>query len=208
MNLLPRDEKFFDYFLRQASIVRDASQAFRSALESREGIPEMAALLRELEYRGDEIEHEIYLRLHKTFITPIDPEDVHALASGLDDILDAFESAAYRVAAFGLTSPPEALIALARTLDEAAQISCRVFEELDRTGLEKKEFIGAQAVELNRLEWKCEEIAREAITRVFAEEKDCIALLRAKEIYEYCEAIGDRFEALANNLENITAKNS
>lgn len=207
MQLLPRDVKFYEFFLRQAEMVRDAAAVFRAGLESGKELRVMCEQITELERRGDEIEHEIYRRLHKTFITPIDPEDVHSFASGLDDIIDGFESTAYRVVAYG-TKPNEPLREISRYLDAAAGVALQVFDAMNRRGLEQVDYIGEQVIELNRLEEACERVAREAVAHIFAEEKNAIALLCTKEIYEHCEAIGDRFETLADRIENVLAKNS
>jgi uncharacterized protein Yka (UPF0111/DUF47 family) len=105
MELLPRDEKFFDLLVEQAHIVSSASKLLAKELGTGDGRPDWSATakkIRELECKGDEATRNIYRRLHKTFITPIDPEDLHELATLIDDVLDRLDAVAYRFHAFGL----------------------------------------------------------------------------------------------------------
>src|SRR5579862_932780 len=117
MRFLPREEKFYDLFLKQVEIISDGSRLLLEGVRAGNSI--LAACATEisvLERRGDEIIHEIFTRLNQTFITPIDPEDIHSLSSRLDDVLDGIEDAVHRMVAYRLDSIPSEMILLARII--------------------------------------------------------------------------------------------
>src|ERR1700694_3647156 len=101
MNFLPRKERFYSFFLNQVELIREASRILLDAVHAGDGHLKKAAQdIAILEQKGDRVMHEIYLRLNQTFITPLDPEDIHSLSSRLDDVLDGIEDAAYRMVAY------------------------------------------------------------------------------------------------------------
>src|SRR5713226_416018 len=103
MRLLPREEKFFALFVDQATIISEAARLLLEGVKTgNEHLAGAAEAIRHLEHRGDEIIHDIITRLHQTFITPIDPEDIHSLSTKLDDVLDGIEDAAHRMVAYRL----------------------------------------------------------------------------------------------------------
>ncbi|MGQ9916718.1 MAG: DUF47 domain-containing protein [Bryobacteraceae bacterium] len=203
MRLLPRTEKFFHFFIEQASLIHQAAQTFRLAVEDGAStMREAEVAIARLEQKGDEIIHEVFTRLNQTFITPIDPEDIHSLASHMDDVLDALEEAAHRIVAYKIPKIPAPVIEVSRILENCAVVLQKAFAALaeDQPLLE-------HAIEINRLEDQADHLIRAAIADLFDQEKDPIALIKLKEIYEYLESATDYCEDVADALQNVIVKN-
>src|SRR5579871_6949965 len=131
MKLFPRQERFYEFFLSQAKIILDASKLLlEGAQAGNSELASAAAKIKTLEQRGDEVIHEIYTRLNQTFITPLDPEDIHSLSSHLDDVLDGIEDAAYRMVAYRLERIPATMVELCRIVHSCAAEIQRAFEAL------------------------------------------------------------------------------
>jgi len=204
MKLLPRQEKFYQLFLDQAKIIQTAARLLLEAVRS--GPPrlsEVAAEIRKLEQQGDEIIHDIFTRLNQTFITPLDPEDIHSLSSHLDDVMDGIEDAAHRIMAYELDPIPSTVIELCEIIDKSAMGILKAFEALG-----KDEKLLDHCIEVNRLEGHADHIVRRAVSDLFHNEKDPITLMKHKEIYEFLEATTDRCEDVADVLQNVVVKNS
>ncbi len=203
MRLLPRTEKFFHFFIEQADLIHRAAQTFRRAVEDGAStMHEAEVAIARLEQKGDEIIHEVFTRLNQTFITPLDPEDIHSLASHMDDVLDALEEAVHRIVAYKITTIPPPVIEVSRIIESCALVLQKAFAALaeDKPLLE-------HAIEINRLEDQADHLIRAAIADLFEQEKDPIALIKLKEIYEYLEAATDYCEDVADALQNVIVKN-
>lgn len=203
MRILPRTEKFFHFFIEQAGLIHQAAQTFRKAVEDGASTMREAEIaIARLEQKGDEIIHEVFTRLNQTFITPIDPEDIHSLASHMDDVLDALEEAAHRIVAYKIPRIPAPVIEVSRILENCAIVLQKAFAALadDKPLLE-------HAIEINRLEDQADHLIRAAIADLFDQEKDPIALIKLKEIYEYLESATDYCEDVADALQNVIVKN-
>src|ERR1041385_5686251 len=115
MRFFPRQERFYEYFLNQAQIIQEASQTLLDGVMSgSSSLMSAAAKIRTLEEKGDEVIHEIYTRLNQTFITPLDPEDIHSLSSHLDDVLDGIEDSVHRMLAYRIDPLPRTVLELCR----------------------------------------------------------------------------------------------
>lgn len=203
MRLLPRTEKFFHFFIEQAGLIHQAAQTFRKAVENGPSTMREAEIaIARLEQKGDEIIHEVFTRLNQTFITPIDPEDIHSLASHMDDVLDALEEAAHRVVAYKIPQIPTPVIEVSRLLENCAIVLQKAFAAL----ADGKPLL-EHAIEINRLEDEADHLIRAAIADLFDQEKDPIALIKLKEIYEYLESATDYCEDVADALQNVIVKN-
>jgi len=203
MRLLPRTEKFFHFFIEQAALIQEAARIFRQAVENGSAsLPEAEVAIARLEQKGDEIIHEVFTRLNQTFITPIDPEDIHSLASHMDDVLDAMEEAVHRIVAYKITSIPKPVIEVGLILESCALVMQKAFAAL----AEEKPLL-EHAIEINRLEDQADHLIRAAIAELFETEKDPITLIKLKEIYEYLEAATDYCEDVADALQNVIVKN-
>ncbi|MGH7354521.1 MAG: DUF47 domain-containing protein, partial [Candidatus Rokuibacteriota bacterium] len=161
-----------------------------------------AHAIKEVEHRGDLITHEIVKRLNTTFITPLDREDIHALATELDDVLDYIEAVAERLVVYRIKEPTSACRAMADLIvtQIAAMDRCiRCLRTMD-PGFHE------HAVEVNRLENRADALLRETLAAMFEEEADPIEVIKWKEIYETLETVTDRCEDVANVIEGIILK--
>jgi uncharacterized protein len=204
MKLLPRDEKFYGLFLKQVEIISEASRLLLDGV--RLGNSTMATIATEiavLEHRGDEVIHEIFKRLNQTFITPLDPEDIHNLSSALDNVTDGIEDTAHRLVAYHIDPIPANMVTLAEIVAKCAKTLHTAFE-----ALEKDAPLLAHAIEINRLENEADLIGRGAVADLFNKEKDPIRLIKLKEVYDFFEETVDSCEDVADVLQNVVIKNS
>jgi predicted phosphate transport protein (TIGR00153 family) len=204
MTFLPREEKFFALFVNQVKLIVEASRLMREAVQA--GNAHMARAseeIRTLEGKGDEIIHDTFTRLNQTFITPLDPEDIHALASSLDDVLDGIEDAAHRIFAYRLQPIPPVIVQLCALICDCAASLEKCFQALN-----DKQQVTEHCIEINRLEDVADGVVRRAISELFDTEKDPIALIKLKEVYEFLEATTDRCEDVADVLQGVVIKNS
>jgi predicted phosphate transport protein (TIGR00153 family) len=201
--LFPRSEKFFDMFIEAARNIHQGARAFQQMLEDFRGTDEQWLAVEEYEHEGDKITHRILRTLHQTFITPIDREDIHKLASALDDVIDLIEGSAARMAMYRIAKPTPAAQRL-------AEIIVRCTDQVVRgvTALPRFAFLQEHCIEINRLENEADEVSREAIAALFVEEAPPLEVIKWKEIYETMETATDRCEDVANILEEIALKHS
>jgi predicted phosphate transport protein (TIGR00153 family) len=204
MRLLPREEKFFNLFSKQVEVISEASGLLLDgARAGNSRLAEVAKLIINLEHKGDEIIHEIFTRLNQTFITPLDPEDIHNLSSKLDDVLDGIEDAVHRMVAYRLDAIPEGMIALAEIIHRCCLAMQKAFQ-----ALEKNEKVMDHCIEINRLENEADNLVRGKVAELFQNETDAIRLIKLKEIYEFLEGTTDSCEDVADVLQNVVVKNS
>ena len=204
MKLLPRDEKFYGLFLKQVEIIVEASRLLLDGV--RLGNSRMATVATEiavLEHRGDEVIHEIFKRLNQTFITPLDPEDIHNLSSALDNVTDGIEDTAHRLVAYHLEEIPGNMVTLAEIVAGCAKTLKTAFEALEHGSP-----LLAHSIEINRLENEADLIGRGAVADLFNKEKDPIRLIKLKEVYDFFEETVDSCEDVADLLQNVVIKNS
>ena len=204
MRLLPREEKFFVFFLDQVQVILQASELLlEGARAGNTDLANAGVKIRQLEQRGDEIIHEIFLRLNQTFITPLDPEDLHTLSSRLDDVLDGIEDAAHRMVAYHIEPIPPEVVTVCEHIMSCAKSLEQAFEALH--GNRK---LMEHCIEINRLEEVVDELTRKAVKELFETEKDPIRIMKLKEIYEVLEQTTDYAEDVADALQNVVVKNS
>ena len=204
MRLLPRQEKFFTSFSGQAHLIFEASRLLLEAVKAGNShLSRAAARIQQLEHEGDEIIHDIFTRLNQTFITPLDPEDIHSLSSRLDDVLDGIEDAAYRMVAYRLEPIPPVVVELCQVVHDCARSLEQAFEALN-----KDQRLLEHCIEVNRLEDYADQLVRKAVAELFQKETDPIALIKQKEVFEFLEDTTDRAEDVADVLQNVVVKNS
>ena len=204
MRLFPRDEEFFDLFDQSAARIVEAAVAYRSLLDQPAHFRENARKLKELEHQTDKVTHQTLAKLYKSFVTPLDREDIHALITRLDDVIDYIDAAAQRFVMFPIDHVPEALRQLVDLLVMATGELQRAVAAL-RT-LNKTAMMQEHLIELNRLENEGDAIFRGALARLFLEEKDAIRLLIWKEVYEITEEAIDRCEGVGHIIEAVVLK--
>jgi predicted phosphate transport protein (TIGR00153 family) len=159
--------------------------------------------IRRIEHLGDEMTHSIMRKLNQTFITPFDREDIHTLASSLDDVVDFINAACARIVMYRITDPPAEAGQLARLI--LAQC-----EELEKavSNLQKSDDVLRHCVEINRLENEADQVSRVAIARLFDHETNPINLIKIKELLEFLETATDKAEDVADVLETVVLKNA
>lgn len=191
-------------FLNQIAVTVEASLLLLQGAEKGNGpLATAAARINVLEQQGDEIIHDIYVRLNQSFITPIDPEDIHSLSAHLDDILDGIEESAHIIVAYHVDPIPPTVVELSRIVHSAAKTL-----ELALIALSKNGPLLAHCIEVNRLEEVADQIGRDAVSDLFRYESDCIRLIKLKEVYDKLEATIDCCEDVADALQNVVVKNS
>ncbi|HYS19594.1 MAG TPA: DUF47 family protein [Gemmatimonadales bacterium] len=202
MRLLPRDEEFFDLFVQVADRNKEAAQLLRDlfdvAPERRTPIVER---IKRLEHEADQVTHEVVNRLDRTFITPLDREDIHQLASDLDDVMDVMDGTARRAQIFHLGVAPAGV----RQLTEVIQRMVTVLAEGVRR-LKQGDDVMKYCVEAKKLEEEGDAIYNEVLGQLFEREKDALEVIKWKEIYDNLERTLDEAEDVANVLESITLK--
>ena len=201
-NLIPREIAFFEMFQKAAHNMIEGSRLLTNMMEDFRNPVEQARRIKDIEHIGDNITHDIALKLNQTFITPLDREDIHGLASVLDDILDLVEAVADRFVVFKVAKPTETAIKLANILYHSAVAVGAGIDQLGKPHADVTQY----CVQVNSLENEADRITRDAISKLFEEEKDPIAVIKWKEIYENFEEGTDRCEDVANILERIALK--
>ncbi|MFB3777503.1 MAG: DUF47 domain-containing protein [Bryobacteraceae bacterium] len=204
MRFLPRDEKFFHLFLDQVQLISQASALLLEGVRGGNAHLKSACEgIQRLEHAGDDVIHDIFTRLNKTFITPLDPEDIHSISSSLDDVLDGIEDAAYRLTAHNVEPIPPAVIELCEIVDGCARSLTRAFQALSegRTLLE-------DCIEINRLESVADLLVRKVLADLYRSDIQPMAFIKLKEVYEVLEDTTDRCEDVADTLQGVVVKNS
>jgi predicted phosphate transport protein (TIGR00153 family) len=201
----PKEDKFFKLFKQMTENIIEGAKLLKDMLDNFESPLESQRKIKDVEHMGDSITHEIIKTLHKTFVTPLDPEDIYNLASKLDDILDLIDASAQRIIMYNVEAiPPEA-----KSLGFIILQSCiAVDKAVAMLGKKTNEQIFDACVEINSLENEADRVSREAISRLFDEEKDPIQLIKWKEIFETLEKATDRCEDASNILESVVVKNA
>jgi uncharacterized protein len=201
---IPRDTKFFDMFAEMAENLTEAARVLTKVLQSGGNDVEAGVRhIKELEHRGDDMTHAILKKLNQTFITPFDREDIHRLASSIDDVLDFVNAAAVRMMLYKIENPPAAAYELSALIVRQSEEIAKALSLLD-----KNEHVLDHCVEINRLEDQADHICRGAIATLFEHERDPITLIKFKELYEVLETATDKAEDAANVLEAVVLKSA
>lgn len=202
VRLIPNDTSFFRMFSVMSDNLIAGARALVDLFDDYRDVPRKIEEVTRIEHQGDELTHAILTKLNQTFITPLDREDIHQLASKLDDVLDFINVACTRISMYRITAPPPAAGKLAR-------IILMQSEELQKAMslLQKNGNILARCVEINRLENEADAVAQQAIAALFEREKDPINLIKIKELIESLERATDKAEDVADVLETVVLKN-
>jgi predicted phosphate transport protein (TIGR00153 family) len=206
MRLLPHDASFFSFFEQQGKKTVEGCRAFLEMVENPTNLEIQAERVKQIEHECDEITHAVVQSLHKTFITPIDRNDIYTLITRMDDIMDLVEAASERVWLYELRTMTTEVGELANVLVTSAEHVLGAVTGI--RDLKKANGIQDHLVEINRLENVADKILRSALARLFREEKDPIAVIKWKEIYETLESATDRCEDVANIIEGVVLENS
>lgn len=204
LRLMPREEEFFDLFTEVASRNSQAAGKLRELFDApAERRTPIVEAIKRLEHECDQITHEVVNRLDRTFITPLDREDIHALASDLDDVMDAIDGTARRAQIFHLRDAPEGVKQLAEVISRMTAV---LGEAVGR--LKKGDDVMKYCVEAKTLEEEGDAIYHESLGQLFEKETNAIELVKWKEIYDNLEQTLDQAEDVANVVESITLKHA
>lgn len=203
-SFMPKEEKFFELFEAQAAHNVEAAKAFQKLAENWSLDPEAFRKLQDIEHEADITTHEIYDRLNRTFITPFDREDIHALASELDDIVDIVQSVASRMSLYHVDHSTDDLRRMAGIVVDGAENVRKAIVEMKNP--EKTRRVQDYCIEINRLENACDRALEQALSKLFDGKPDPLEVIKWKEIYEGIEAAIDKCEDVANTIESILVK--
>jgi len=202
--LIPKDEKFFLLFKEMTTTIIEGAQLLKDMMDNFTDPALSQQRIKDVEHKADQLTHDIIKKLNKSFVTPLDREDIYALSAALDDILDLIDASAQRVVMYNVEKPtPEA-----KELSFLILKSCQTIDKAVALLGGKLEPIAEYCMEVNSLENEADRVCREAISRLFDEEKDPIKLIKWKEIYETLERATDKCEDAANILESVVVKNA
>jgi predicted phosphate transport protein (TIGR00153 family) len=205
-SLVPKNEIFYELFDQISANTVEGVQTLVRMLDDCDHYNEHAVSLKSIEHQTDLLVHNIMSHLHKTFVTPIDREDIHQLASRLDDILDLAEAASSRIDLYRPCAVPSEAKELGHVLLESVKLVKEMVGLL--RNLKKPARIMELNVEINRLEDQADYIRRSTLARLFREEKDPFELIKWKDILEYIERATDRCEDVADITEGIVLENT
>jgi uncharacterized protein Yka (UPF0111/DUF47 family) len=205
-SLIPREMKFYDMFDESAAILTRASAKFLSMVTEFDRLAERSIELKQEERAGDEVVEKIIKALDRSFITPFDREDIHTLATTLDDVLDNMEETAHRFEVFRIQKPTTAAMALARNIHECcihienAVRSCRTLKNVEE--------IQSHLREIGRLENEADKIYRDSDSALFADPPDILLLIKWRELYGWLEETVDACKDVAQVISEIVIKGS
>jgi predicted phosphate transport protein (TIGR00153 family) len=201
--LIPTEDQFYQDFLAMASSICDAAWLLDQMVARDPPLRDKAAEIKELEHRCDYLTHEIFQRLHRTFVTPIDREDIHALAKALDDVMDAIDDAAQLFLQYRIERIHDGTRQFTRIIVTATDQIRVALQHLEARTLES-----SSVVEINRLENEADRLHQDVISRLFVEEKDPIALIKWKEILDQLEATVDSVEDVSDVIQGVILKHA
>jgi len=202
LRIFPREERFFDLFVDDAANVLAAAKRLEQMLRSYDDREQAAKELFAMEHHGDEISHLIGRRLNTTFVTPFDREDIHALISALDDVLDLIEEAADTFILYNIDRPTPAAIQQGAIIAK----QCAVIHEA-LTKLPEFQGLNEYWIEIHRLENEGDRVVRAAVAELFSNERiKPTELVKWKDVYALLESCIDKCEDVANILERIAVK--
>ena len=198
---IPREEKFYSDFLCLADELVKGSRLLEEMLSADRPNWDKADEIKEVEHKCDFLTHDIIQRLNRTFVTPIDREDIHALARSLDDVMDAIDASATLIRLYRLDSVRFGARELAKIIS-----ACTGEVRLALAALEQNKGVGIHAVEINRLENEADRAHQQSVSRLFDEEPNPIIVMKWKEMLDFLEDATDRCEDVANVIEGVMVK--
>lgn len=201
--LIPREERFYDDFEALAREITHGARLIQEMVVPEHPIWDRADEIKELEHKCDFLTHGIIQRLNRTFVTPLDREDIHALARTLDDVMDAIDASASIIRLYQIRVVRTGARDLARIIVDCADEMLKAMQVF-----EKRKGVTEHAVEINRLENEADRLHQEAVRELFEQERDPLMVIKWKEILDFLEAATDRCEDVANVLEGVVVKHA
>ena len=202
----PKDEKFFDLLERASMNLSKGAKAFRNMLQDYTDIEHKVRHIKDLEHEGDIITHEIFDKLNRTFITPIDREDIHKITSEIDDVLDYVLGTADRMLLYKVKVPTPQATKMVDILITAIEEMGKAIHSLK--DLKRSRRTLDYCIEINRLENEGDSIHRSVIADLFSDGKDPVEIIKWRDIYNHLENAIDKCEDVADAIESIVVKNA
>jgi uncharacterized protein Yka (UPF0111/DUF47 family) len=202
---LPRETSFYEFFEQHAALTVEGAEEFLQLVTTASNIDVRVKRIKENEHETDTITHRCVEALHKTFITPIERDDIHRLITRMDDIMDFIDAAADRIGLYEIKAMTIDVVDMATVLVQSAkevETACKGLRNL-----KNPRALLHSCVVINRLENEADAILRRAVARLFREERDPIHIIKWKEIYELMETATDRCEDVANVIEGVVLEN-
>jgi len=203
--IIPQEKHFFALLDQQADVVLEGAEALLDLTKDFTNVAQKRDKIKDIEHRGDDLVHTIAEELNKTFVTPIDHDDMSKLASRMDDILDYVEAASHRMWAYQLKAVPPEMVKLTEVILGSVKEVNHAIKDL--RNFKRKNEIIQHCIEINRWENVGDDITHEAVANLF-KGKDVIELIKLKEIYEHLEMATDKCEDVADVIKDIFIKNS
>ena len=203
MRLIPRDQQFYELFAQIAERLTASSKLLHEMFKNPGEMPRLVAAIKELEHQADNLTHEVIERLDRTFVTPFDREDIHELASELDEVIDLVDGAARRADIYRIKEVPNGAVTLTEVLCRAA-----VCVETAVRGMKTQKIVNQRTEELKVLEEEGDAIYHEAMGVLFDNSTDPIQVIKWKELYDKIEDALDHCEDVGNVLQSISLKNA
>ena len=203
---IPREEGFFDLFEESARNVVKAARCLKELVDTWQDVEQKVDEITELEHQGDTITHKIAARLHRTFVTPFDREDIAELAHTLDDVIDFIHAASDAMLLYKVDPPGRRAKELADIILQGATEIERAMPQLRRRS--ELKHILKRCVELNRVENMADRVYRSALAELFSDSTDIAHIIKWREIFAHMESATDRCEDVANVLEGVAVKNA
>jgi uncharacterized protein len=198
---IPREVKFYELFRAQADNIHKAAQMLENLFENYQDVEKRVAEIKFAEHKGDQLTHELMMKLNQTFITPFDREDIHSLGSALDDVMDLVEAAATRFLTYKVKSVTPGARQLAKVILHGTEILKKAIGEL-----EKPQQILEYCEQIHQIEEEADRIKGECVGRLFEDSGNPIEIIKWKEIYEVLEATTDKCSDVADVLEAVVLK--
>lgn len=207
MRFIPKDEKFSDQFEALADKIQEGGELFMDLMNNYRDVEKKVSRLKAIEHEADNITHGIYQKLHRTFITPLDREDIYALANRMDSIIDMIESSAMRMHLYRVREPLPECMDLALVLNKSVALVKKTIYAMRYYKKDAKAILD-MCVEINSLENEGDQILRQSMVCLFEKEEDPIELVKWKEIFERIEEATDICEDVSNVIEGIILKHA
>ena len=203
MRLIPRDQQFYELFAQIAERLTSSTKLLHELFSKPDQMARLVAQIKELEHQADDLTHEVIERLDRTFVTPFDREDIHQLASELDEVIDLVDGAARRADIYRITEATKGAVIMTEVLCRAA-----VCVEAAVRGMKTQKIVNQRTDELKVLEEEGDAAYHEAMGILFDNSKDPIQVIKWKELYDRIEDALDRCEDVGNVLQSISLKNA
>ena len=201
LSFLPRQGHFFEDFIKLSGELRKGAHALQAMLAGSQPDMQKADVIKDIEHICDRLTHDIVVQLNRIFVTPLDREDIHELASSLDDVMDAIDAAAAVIRLYKIQQVRSGARRLVDIVCDAVDLIAE-----GMAALEQREGVLELAARISQLEHEADRVHQDAIAELFDQERDPIAVIKWKEIYDFLEAAMDRCEDVANVLEGVMVK--